>query len=63
MKCGRWKNSGWRRVAGKVCNRGLEEAAENGKELSHSAHANGISEQILYYTANRKGLKHGNIKK
>jgi predicted transcriptional regulator len=27
----------------KVCNRGMEEAPENGKELSHSAHANGMN--------------------
>jgi len=28
----------------KVHNRGMEEAPENGKELSHSAHANGMNE-------------------
>jgi len=28
----------------KVCNRGMEEAPENGKESLHSAHANGMSE-------------------
>ena len=35
-----WKNSSWRRVAGKSTQpRGMEEAPENSKELSHSAHA------------------------
>ena len=28
----------------RVYNRGMEEAPENGKELSHSAHANGMNE-------------------
>jgi hypothetical protein len=28
----------------KVYNRGMEEAPENGKESSHSAHANGMNE-------------------
>ena len=28
----------------KVHNRGMEEALENGKESSHSAHANGVNE-------------------
>jgi hypothetical protein len=28
-------------------NRGMEEAPENGKELSHSAHVNGMNEGIL----------------
>jgi hypothetical protein len=38
-----WKCSWWRRVAGKsICQRGMEEAPENGKKSSHSAHANGI---------------------
>jgi hypothetical protein len=32
---------GWKE---KVYNRGMEEAPDNGKELSHSAHANGMSE-------------------
>jgi hypothetical protein len=35
----------WRRLAGKsIQQRGMEEAAENGKELSHSAHGNGMNE-------------------
>jgi hypothetical protein len=43
----RWKNSWWRRVAGKIVqHRGMEKAPENGKELSHSAHANGMNESI-----------------
>jgi hypothetical protein len=41
---GGWRNSWWRRVAGKsMKQRGMEEAPENGKELSHSAHANGMN--------------------
>jgi len=40
-----WKNSWWRRVAGKsTLQRGKEEAPENDMESSHSAHANGINE-------------------
>jgi hypothetical protein len=39
---GGWKNSCWKRAAGKLYNRGMEEASENGKEWSHSAHANGM---------------------
>jgi len=40
-----WKNSWWRRVAGKgIQQKGMEEAAENGKESSHSARANGMNE-------------------
>jgi hypothetical protein len=27
----------------KLCDRGMEEAAENGKELSHSPHDNGMN--------------------
>ena len=35
-----WKTSWWNRVEGKSTQqRGMEEAAENGKESSHSAHA------------------------
>jgi hypothetical protein len=37
------KNSWWRRVAVKSIRQGgIEEAPENSKESSHSAHANGI---------------------
>ena len=40
-----WKNSWWRKVAGEsTYQRGKEEAPENGKELLHSAHANGMNE-------------------
>ena len=36
-----WKTSWWNRVEGKSTQQtGMEEAAENGKESSHSAHAN-----------------------
>jgi hypothetical protein len=28
----------------------MEEAAENGKESSHSAHANGMNEHIKYFS-------------
>ncbi len=36
-----WKTSWWNWVEGKSTQqRGMEEAAENGKESSHSAHAN-----------------------
>ena len=36
-----WKTSWWKRVAGKSTQqRGMEEAPENSKKLSHSAHAN-----------------------
>ena len=36
-----WKTSWWNWVEGKSTQqRGMEEAAENGKELSHAAHAN-----------------------
>ena len=39
------KNSWWRRVAGKSTKqRGMEEAPENSKELSHSAYDNGLNE-------------------
>jgi hypothetical protein len=30
----------------RVHHRGMEEAPENGKELSHSAHANGMNEYV-----------------
>jgi len=40
-----WKNNCCGRVAGKSTQqRGMEEAPENGKELSNSAHANGMNE-------------------
>jgi len=40
-----WKNSWWSRVAGKSTQqRGMEEASENGKDSSNSAHANGMNE-------------------
>jgi hypothetical protein len=35
-------------LLGKVHDRGMEEAPENGKESSHSAHANGMNELIIY---------------
>ena len=36
-----WKDSCWNRVEGKSTQqRGMNEAPANGKELSHSAHAN-----------------------
>ena len=39
------KTSWWKRVEGKVIQqKGMEEAPENGKESSHSAHVNGINE-------------------
>jgi hypothetical protein len=38
---GRIVGDGWQE---KVHNRGMEEAPENGKESSHSAHANGMNE-------------------
>jgi hypothetical protein len=39
-------SSWWRRVAGKsMKQRGMEEAPENSKESSHSAHANGMNER------------------
>jgi hypothetical protein len=34
-------------VAGKSTQRGMEEAPENGKESSNSAHANGMNELII----------------
>jgi len=37
--------SWWKRVEGKgIYQRGMEEAPENGRESSHSAHANGMDE-------------------
>jgi hypothetical protein len=40
---GGWKYSWWRRVVGKSIWQGeMEDAPEKGKELSHSAHGNGI---------------------
>jgi hypothetical protein len=39
-----WKNVGGEGRKETVYNRGMEEAPENGKELSHSAHANGMNE-------------------
>jgi hypothetical protein len=42
---GGWKTSWWKRVERKgIERRGMEEAPENGKESSHSAHANGMNE-------------------
>jgi hypothetical protein len=42
---GGWKNSWWRRVAGKsIQQRGMEEVPENSKESSHSAHFYGMNE-------------------
>jgi len=39
------KTSWWKRVEGKsIQQRGMEEVPENGKKLSHSAHANGMNE-------------------
>jgi len=38
---GRVVGEGWQEI---VCNRGMEEAPENGKESSHSAHTNGMNE-------------------
>ena len=44
---GGWKHSWRRRVTGKSVQQGrMEEAPENGKESSHSAHANGMNECI-----------------
>jgi hypothetical protein len=34
----------------KVYNRGMEEAPENGKELSHSAYVNGMNKSVYTYT-------------
>jgi hypothetical protein len=43
-------NSWWRRVAGKsILQRGMEETPEKGKELSHSAHANGMNSDGLMF--------------
>ena len=40
-----WKTSWANRIKGKSTQRrGMEEAAENGKEFSHSAHVNGMNE-------------------
>ena len=40
-----WTNNWWRRVEGnRTPQRGMEEAPENGKESSHSAHADGMNE-------------------
>ena len=40
-----WKTSWWKRVEGKVIQHSvMEEVPENGKESSHSAHANGMNE-------------------
>jgi hypothetical protein len=37
-------------VAGKSFQqKGMEEAPENGKELSHSAHANGMNERMVLF--------------
>jgi len=33
----------------RVCNRGMEEAPENSKESSHSAHANEMNECHFWY--------------
>jgi hypothetical protein len=44
----RWSEGGWRLVGGKGWKeRGMEEAPENGKELLHSAHANGRNIKLL----------------
>jgi hypothetical protein len=46
MKCGGWKGSCRRRVAGRsIKQRGMDEAPANSKETSHSAHANGMNEK------------------
>ena len=45
-----WKNSWRRRVAGKLTkHRGMEEARENGKETSNSAHANGMNKLFNFF--------------
>jgi hypothetical protein len=41
---------GWKET---VCNRGMEEALENGKESSHSAHANGMNEYSYMFQSAR----------
>jgi hypothetical protein len=41
-----WKNRWWRRVAGNSTLTGMEEAPENGKESSNSAHANEMNEYV-----------------
>ena len=42
-----WKYSWWRSLAGKSTQqRGMEEASENGKELLHSARADGTNEWL-----------------
>ena len=38
---------GWQ---GKVYNRGMEEASENSKELSHSSHASGVNEYVVPFS-------------
>ena len=41
---GGWKYSWWRRVTGKsTYQTGMEEAPENGKESSHTAHVKGMN--------------------
>jgi hypothetical protein len=60
-----WKNSCWRRVAGKsIWQGGMKEAAENGRELCF-AHVNGMNEwsklNFIYlrvWRQKRVGLKH-----
>ena len=45
MNEGGWKTSWWKGVEGKgILQRGMEQAPEDGKESSHSAHANGMNE-------------------
>jgi hypothetical protein len=45
---GGWKTSWFKREKGKgIEQRGMEEAPENDKESSHSAHANGMNESKL----------------
>jgi hypothetical protein len=44
------KSNWWKRSEGKgVCQRGMEEAPENGKESSHLAHANGMNEFQVFW--------------
>ena len=49
MNEGGWKTSWWKGVEGKgILQRGMEQAPEDGKESSHSAHANGMNEWMNY---------------
>jgi len=52
---GGWKTIWWKRGGRRVYNRGMEESHVNGKELLHSARANGMNEWMNYLINEMRG--------